>query len=248
MFDRNEPVSSASPNHAPKKRRRKDLAKSQSEMDGENMLNKHVKMGNVRMKAAARNVAVVGDKSLNPSKISTPLHEHSRVGKSLQDKLNAPAGPSKKKPIDATIKSSAKLHSKEASFLPKEAKDIEKHRSGAVHSKDLANKKVISALSDVIFQAYHDKVASSFQVDHQSRKSPIDTIERETSTKVRHKDKNGSSELIDLNSSGGKYALHIEVNTHLLERKEKNLGDSIMLLPFALFYYLALIWTWETLP
>ncbi|XXG87093.1 hypothetical protein AAC387_Pa11g1868 [Persea americana] len=216
----NEPVSS--PNHAPKKRRRKDVSKTQSEMDGENLPNKHVKVGNVRMKAAARNAAVVGNKSLSPPKIPAPLHQHSQTGKSLQDKLNAPTGPSKKKFVDANMKSSVKLQGKEGSFLPKEAKDIDKQKTGAVHSKDHVNKKATSASSDVISQSYHDKVVSSFQADHQCRKPSIDTNERETSTKVRHREKNGS-ELFDLNSSGGKCAMQIEKSTSTASKE----GSSI---------------------
>ncbi|XP_010270287.1 PREDICTED: ubinuclein-1-like isoform X3 [Nelumbo nucifera] len=212
----NEPV--ASPDHQPKKRRRKDLAKSRIEKDGENVPNKHTKdgdhipsknakLGNVRMKAAARTAPLGGTKSSSPSQSLAAISEYYEDEK-VQNQLNAPVGLSKKKSTDSSTKpdnpSSAKILNKDASVFP-EAKDIERQRTGTVQHRELGSKlKVSSESSDALLHLYRDKNTSS-QIEPQSNRQLNDMNELELSTKVRQKEKNCSSQLPDLNSSVIKY-------------------------------------------
>ncbi|XP_077224676.1 ubinuclein-1-like isoform X2 [Tasmannia lanceolata] len=206
----NEPISS--PNHAPKKRRRKDLVKAHGEMDGGIIPNKHAKMGNVRMKAAARSAPLVGSKSSSPQ-ISTPLNENYQEGKPLQNQSNTHVGPSEKKSFDATMKSdnlSLRMPNKETSTVSMEAKEIKKQKTGVIQSRDLANKSnITSDSSDAMYQMFHDKRVH-IQVEPQSRKLLNGINDVELPMKSRYKEKNGNSELLDMISSGGKYPVHIK--------------------------------------
>ncbi|XP_077231760.1 ubinuclein-1-like [Tasmannia lanceolata] len=205
----NEPT--LSPNHPPKKWRRKDLPKARGEMDGENIPNQHVKMGNVRMKAATRSALLVGPKSSGPSQISTPMNEHYQDGKLLENLSNAHVRPSEKKSGESTIKSdhsSVKMPSKDSPTVSMEAKEIKKRKTGVIQSRDLANKsKVTIDSSDAIHKTFHNKDVR-IQIVPQSKKLLNDTNNMELSTKIQYREKNGSSELHEMNSSGGKYSVH----------------------------------------
>ncbi|XP_042476922.1 ubinuclein-1 isoform X2 [Macadamia integrifolia] len=200
----NDPVVSS--DIQPKKRRRKDLMKARGEKDGEHLENKHAKMGNVRMKAAARTAPLVGSKSSSP--LSLPaISERYQDGKG-QNQLNTAIGTSKKKSADSSNNkldsSFSKISNRDTSVFPAEVKKSEKQMVGIVQSNELNNKlKAGSESADTTYQAYRDKSAST-QFEPQPKKL-CDTNELEASTKVRHRDKNGSSELPDLNSSGSKY-------------------------------------------
>ncbi|XP_043724876.1 ubinuclein-1-like isoform X3 [Telopea speciosissima] len=201
----NHPV--VSPDLQPKKRRRKDLIKAHGEKDGEQVANKHAKMGNMRMKAAARTAPLVGSKSSSPQ-ILPAISEHYQDGKG-QNQLNTAVGTSKKKSADSSNdkfeSSSAKILNRDSSVFPVEVNESEKQKVGIVQSNELNNKlKVESESADTTYQAYWDKSAST-QFEPQPKKPLNGMDELEASTKVRHRDKNGGSELPDLNSSGSKY-------------------------------------------
>ncbi|XP_043721486.1 ubinuclein-1-like isoform X2 [Telopea speciosissima] len=193
----NEPF--ASPDHQPRKRRRKDLTKAH----GEHVPYKHAKMGNARMKAAARTAPLVGSKSSSPQSLPA-TSEHYQDGKG-QNQLNASMGTFKKKSADSSIKlenSFSKNSNKDSSVLPMDIKETEKQKTGIVQSKDLNNKlKVGGEASDAAHQTNRDKSAST-QFEHQLKK---DVNELEAFAKVRYRDKNGGTELPDLNLSGSKY-------------------------------------------
>ncbi|KAL5993104.1 hypothetical protein ACLOJK_014025 [Asimina triloba] len=197
----NEPNSS--PNRTSRKRRRKDVSKSQSEIDGEHATKKHAKIGNTRVKASAKNVPVAGNMSAGP-KISAPVREHHQDGKPAQ---NAPAGALKRKISDSTFPSehlSAKMPQKNLSVSPMETKDGEKYKSNIMQQKDASNKKIRSESLDDARQIFYEKGAS-IQDDPQSRRLLDDTNGIEPSAKIRHRVKNGN-EPPDL-SSGSKYSM-----------------------------------------
>ncbi|KAF8377075.1 hypothetical protein HHK36_030448 [Tetracentron sinense] len=215
----NEPISS--PNHEPKKRRRKDITRARGEKDDDHVPNKHAKMGNVRMKAAARTASLVGNKSSSPQSLAA-ISEHYEDVKS-ENQLNAPLGFSKKKSADPNTKlehsSSLKVSSGVASIFPKEEKDIEKQKSGVIQSRDLGNKlKVASESSDTKHQKYREK-STSTQIDPQKARLLNNSNDLELFTKVRPKERNGSSELPDLNFPGCKYPIQTVKNppTHVKE-------------------------------
>ncbi|XP_042507858.1 ubinuclein-1-like isoform X2 [Macadamia integrifolia] len=201
----NEPF--ATPDHQPRKRRRKDLTKACGEKDGEHVPHKHAKMGNARMKAAARTASLVGSKSTSPQSLPAII-EHYQDGKG-QNQLDASMGTFKKKSADSCIKlenSFSKISNKDSSVLPVDIKDTEKQKIGTVQSKDFNNKlKVGGESSDAAHQTNRDKSAS-IQFEHQVKK---EVNELEVSAKVRHRDKIGATELPDLNSSGTKYPSQI---------------------------------------
>ncbi|KAJ4951250.1 hypothetical protein NE237_028082 [Protea cynaroides] len=197
----------ASPDHQPKKRRRKDLTKAHGEKDGEHVPHKHAKMGNVRMKAAARTAPLVASKSSNPQSLPESLpamSEHYQDVKG-QNKWNASMGTFKKKSADSSIKlesSFSNISDRDFSVFPVDVKDTEKQKTGIVQSKDLNKKlKVGGESSDGMHQTYRNKSASTL-FEPQVKK---EVNELEASTKVRHRDKIGGSELPDLNSCGSKY-------------------------------------------
>ncbi|XP_010269067.1 PREDICTED: ubinuclein-1-like isoform X3 [Nelumbo nucifera] len=218
----NEPV--ASPDYQPKKRRRKDPAKSRGEKDGEHVSNrnakdsehlpsKHAKVGNVRMKAAARTAPLVGTKSYGSSQSLATISEYYEDEK-VQNQLNS-LGPSKKKSTDSNTKlenpNSSKTSNRDASMFPIEAKNIEKQKSGIMQPREVGNKlKVPSVPSDAVHQIYRDKGAST-QIEPQPGRQLNDMTEIELSTKVRQKEKNSSNQLPDLNSSGIKYPVQTAI-------------------------------------
>ncbi|OVA03636.1 Hpc2-related domain [Macleaya cordata] len=194
----NEHVSS--PNIQPKKRRRKDLTRTSGEKDAEQLPNKHAKMGNVRMKAAARTAPFAGNKVCSPSHSLATVSDHFHDGKS-QERLNASIGSVKKKFADSKVKVEQSLASKNqianASACPVEVKDTEKQKAIVVQSKDLGNKlKVASDALSNAHQIYRDSSAS-IQLEPQSRKLLNDTNELELSPKVQQRRKDGSSELLE---------------------------------------------------
>lgn len=176
---------SSSPKQQPKKRRRKDLT-TQPEKDDGNPPNKHTKVGNVRMKTAARNV-VLGNMSSSPSPSFANKNEQFQEEKFSQ-KSNVSVVLPKKKPSDANMKMaqhvSSEIHNDRL-----EAKDSDKQKIGVVHSRDPGSKLKISGESSDAHHTYQDK---SFP-DSQSRRLLNDSKELEPS-KLRQKEKNSGCE------------------------------------------------------
>ncbi|XP_058097436.1 ubinuclein-1-like isoform X2 [Magnolia sinica] len=204
----NEHVSS--PKDPPKKRRRKDSTKHQNEVDGEHLPNKHVKLGNMRMKGAPRSEPLMGSKLSSPSKISLSLGKNCQEVKSISNQLNVPPRSSKKKSIDLTSRSeypSVEAPNKDSSAFPMEPKHIEKQKSDVVQSRDLSDKvTVTSESSDALYQACHNK-GVSMQDELHPRKILNGSNEIELSTKIQHREKSGGSVLPDTNSSGSKHPI-----------------------------------------
>ncbi|KAJ4966217.1 hypothetical protein NE237_018066 [Protea cynaroides] len=201
----NDPV--VSPDLKPKKRRRKDLMKPHGDKDGEPVENKHAKMGNVRMKAAARTAPLAGGKFSSPQSMLA-MSEHYQDGKG-QNQSNAAIGTSKKNSADSSDNkfesSFSKSSNRDSSVFPAEVKESEKQKVGITQSKELNNKlKLGSESSDATHQSYRDKSAST-QFESQPKKPLNDTKELEASAKVRHREKSSGSELPDLNSSGSNH-------------------------------------------
>ncbi|KAI3984043.1 hypothetical protein MKX01_035170 [Papaver californicum] len=184
----NEHVSS--PKVQPKKRRRKDLARTSGDNDAEQLPNKHAKMGNVRMKAAARTPASTGNKS---SQSLTAATEHVQDGKS-HEQLNAPIEPSmRKKPISKAKSEhivSSKIQTKDASSI--EAKDIDRQKPLVVQSRDLGSKsKVASDPFCNAHQIYRDS-STLAQLESPSRK-----FELSPANKVQQRRKDGSDDFLE---------------------------------------------------
>ncbi|XP_068647514.1 ubinuclein-1-like [Aristolochia californica] len=189
----------ASDNQEPKKRRRKDV-KSRGE-DGEQLPTKHVKAGNVRMKAAARNAALAASKSSGPPISVTPSSEHYQESKSLQTQSNAHEGPNQKKTAESPTKyehSSLKMMNRDASLYPMEAKEVKRQKSGIMQPREGASR-----------SKKHSEYSDAISMETHSRKFLNDSNGTEISTKVRHREKNGSNDLPDSNSSGSKYSMNL---------------------------------------
>ncbi|XP_068653436.1 ubinuclein-1 [Aristolochia californica] len=193
----NKPITSD--NQAPKKRRRKEV-KSRGE-DSEQLPTKHVKVGNVRMKAAARNAAVAASKSSGPQMLVTPSSEHYQEVKSLQTQSNAHEGPNQKKTAESSSRYehlSMKMMSRDTSLYPVEAKEVKKQKSGLMQSRESTTRsKIHSDYSDAISMETH------------SRKFLNGSNGTEISTKVRQREKNASNDLPDMNSSGSKHSMNV---------------------------------------
>ncbi|KAF6147956.1 hypothetical protein GIB67_001531 [Kingdonia uniflora] len=198
-YARNEPTSS--PNHQPKKRRRKDST-TRSEKGDEIVTNKHDKVGNVKMKAAARTATLAGNKSSGSSPSLATQGEQYQDTKS-KNQLVAPMEPPRKKSSEPNIKheqSSLNINA----IIGKHSENTEKQKAGAIQSRDSGMKlNVANESSDATHQIYRDK-GVSVELESLSRKRLSDK-EMEYSTKFRHKERNGSSELPDIIFSNTKY-------------------------------------------
>lgn len=157
---------------------------TQPEKDDGNPPNKHAKVGNVRMKAAARTV-VAGNTSSSPSPSFANKNEQFQEEK-FSNKSNASVVLSKKKTSDANIKMavSSEIHNDRL-----EAKDSDKQKTGVVHSRDPGSKLKISGESSDAHHTFQDKSFS----DSQSRRLLNDSKELEPS-KLRQKEKNSGCE------------------------------------------------------
>ncbi|XP_010905321.2 ubinuclein-1-like [Elaeis guineensis] len=208
----------ASSNVAPKKRRRKDSTKVHGKRDHQHGPNESVKMGNMRIKAAARNAPLVGKKLSSPAEVlALPYFEHYyEESKPVKNKLNAPAGSYRKRSSDLTVHlenpPSVKVPNKDVPSLPLESKDFDKHNAGVMPPNDLAHKSRGTSNSfDPMYQATQDKGVSS-QVEFQSRRL-LNGENEELSVKIRRKEKYGTAEFPDTNSSGSIYPMQAEQPT-----------------------------------
>lgn len=208
----------ASPNVAPRKRRRKDSTKVHGEMDHDHVPNESVNMGNMRIKAAARSAPLVGKKLSNPAKVlALPYVEnYYEENKLVDNKLNAPTGTYKKRSADLTINLEnppVKLPNKDILSLPLESKDFDKHKAGSMPSKDVTHKLRGAGDSlDPMYQTSQDKGVLS-QVEFQSRRL-LNGENEEVSAKIRRKEKYGTSEIPDMNSFGSVYPMQVVSTCH----------------------------------
>ncbi|KAG1328098.1 putative ubinuclein-1 [Cocos nucifera] len=199
----------ASPNVAPKKRRRKDSTTVCGE-DHDHVPNESINMGNMRIKAAARNAPMVGKKLSSSAKVlALPYVEnYYEENKLVGNKLNAPTGANRKRFADLTINLEnppVKLPNEDISSLPLESKDFDKHKA-AMPSKELTHKSRGTGDSfDPMYQTSGDKGVSS-QVEFHSRRLPNGENE-EVSAKIRRKEKYGTGIFPDMNSSGSVYPM-----------------------------------------
>ncbi|XP_020584964.1 ubinuclein-1-like [Phalaenopsis equestris] len=119
---------SSSPNLAPKKMRRKDSKKSY-EHEHEHVPNEC--LGNMKIKAAARNASLVA-KKLPPAEVMNSFDEHYQEGKLLKTKMNSSTGIYSKRTADFVINSdippSAGLPNKGLSSVTIEPKEFDKRK------------------------------------------------------------------------------------------------------------------------
>ncbi|KAF3974025.1 hypothetical protein CMV_002602 [Castanea mollissima] len=198
----NEPA--VLPNQQPKKRRRRDLEKGHVEHDDHHAPSKHVKKG----KTAATKIAAMFMKdSTSPSQNLAVTSEQFQDVK-FQNQLSAPGIPSKKKSVDTKTafdpSPSLKASNGDASVSLAEVRDIDKQKTGAVHSKNLGDKlKDASGPFDTSHQKYMDK--SAYAQSKSLSGKPLNNVDQLESS-IRPKEKNGIRELSDNNFSEDKYA------------------------------------------
>lgn len=184
----NEHVSS--PKVQPKKRRRKDAARTSGENDAEQLPNKHAKVGNVRMKAAARTPASTGNKS---SQSLAAVTEHIQDGKS-HEQLSTPIEPPiRKKPVSKAKSEhivSSKIQTKDASSI--DAKDTDRQKPLVVQSRDLGSKSKVASDPFGIAHQIHRDSSTSAQLESPSRK-----FELSPANKVQQRRKDGSDDFLE---------------------------------------------------
>ncbi|KAJ0972077.1 hypothetical protein J5N97_020036 [Dioscorea zingiberensis] len=198
---------SSSPNLEPKKRKRKDPARGHGEKDGKYIPKEPVNMGNMRIKAAARNISSAGKKSL-PTTVLTPFPEHNQEVKHLKNKLNVPNVAYKKRPSDPNVNSENPAYMKTpynvASAAPLESKD-DKQKAGLTPSRDSIYKARGPGESfDAMYPAPWDKAVPS-QVESHPKKLSNGETDIEASIRIKRKERNGYSEFSDFSSSASMY-------------------------------------------
>ncbi|KAK1263175.1 hypothetical protein QJS04_geneDACA009195 [Acorus gramineus] len=200
----------SSTDHPVRKRRRKDSTKAHQEREGvEHVQNKLVNLGDVKIKAAARNASLATTKSSSSSKLLskaiTPLVNHYEEGKYLKNFSSASTGHSKMfsdfEKHDNT--QSFKMQNKDTSPLPIQVKGVEKQKSAVFQSWDSSSKLKVAGEFDSMQHVYHGKVAPT-HLDSQSRKATIDSNQMMASAKYTL-GKNGSFESPDMSTSGSTY-------------------------------------------
>ncbi|GMN45522.1 hypothetical protein TIFTF001_014710 [Ficus carica] len=197
------------PNQQPKKRRRKDLTKSNGENDDGRLPNKHTKLGKT---TAAKNTFTLA-KNLPTSAQSVAVSGEHGEDLRFQNQLNSSAFFSKKKSSESkTIldPSFLKVSNGDTSVALAEAKDIDKQKA----SKDSSSKfKDVVVSSDALHQKYHDKIAYA-QSRPQSGKLLGGGVDELEST-VRSKEKNGIREQPDISAFEGKYSTPSTRTSHM---------------------------------
>lgn len=176
----------------PKKRRRKDSTKAQSETEHEHVPNEYVNMGNMKIKAAARNAPLVA-KKLSPAEVMTSFDEHYQEGKLLTTKTIASTGMHKKRTADFVINSdippSARPPHKDMSSFAIEPRDFDKRK--ILSSKD--HHKLGRESFGATNEASREKAGASL-VEPQSKKLFSGNNELEVLAKMQRKDKHGYGE------------------------------------------------------
>lgn len=165
---------------------------------------KHVKKGKM---AATKIAAMFMKDSSSPSQNLAVTSENFQDVK-FQNQTSAPGISSKKKSVDTkTIfdpSPSLKVSNGDASVSLPEVRDIDKQKTGAVHSKNLGDKlKDVSGSFDAAHQKNIDKSAYAQSKSLSGRTlNSVDQLE----SSIRPKEKNGIRELTDNNFSEDKYA------------------------------------------
>ncbi|KAK1276393.1 hypothetical protein QJS04_geneDACA023276 [Acorus gramineus] len=206
-----------------RKRRRKESTKAHQEIDGgKHAQNKPINLGNVQIKAAARNTSLVAPKPSGSSKLlskaSHPLVDHYEERKSLKKLSSASTGhpPKKSDFVKHENSQSFKMLNRDASPRPTEVNDVEGQKSSAFQSRDSASKLKLSSEIDATQHAYRDKVVPL--AGSQSRKATIDSREMVASAKYPH-GKNGVCESPDMYTSGNTYHSQILKSTSAVSRE-----------------------------
>lgn len=131
----------------------------------------------------------------------------------FQNQLNASGLGSKKKSSDSkTILDPTflKVSNGEASVPLAEVKDVDKHKTGALLSKDPSSKfKDVTVSSDGSHLKNHDKSAYA-QARPQSGR-PLSNVD-ELESSIRAREKNGIREPPDINAFEGKYSMPSKVS------------------------------------
>ncbi|KAK1324228.1 hypothetical protein QJS10_CPA02g00607 [Acorus calamus] len=206
-----------------RKRRRKESTKAHQEIDGgKHAQNKPINLGNVQIKATARNTSLVAPRPSGPSKLlskaSHPLVDHYEERKSLKKLSSASTGhpPKKSDFVKHENSQSFKMLNRDASPRPTEVNDGEGQKSSAFQSRDCASKLKLSSEIDATQHAYHDKVVPP--VGSQSRKATIDSRETVASAKYSQ-GKNGVCESPDMYTSGNTHHSQILKSTSAVSRE-----------------------------
>ncbi|GLT84938.1 hypothetical protein SLE2022_031450 [Rubroshorea leprosula] len=153
-LERNEPA--AAPNQQPKKRRRKDVAKTHGESAEGRVSNKHVKTSKM---PAANAETSLGKNSSNPSQNLNVINEQFRDVKG-QNQLGVSGIPSRKKLADTEMMSDPsylKVLNGDASASMADVKGIEKPMTGVLQSKNISTNKFNDTEQPVPLVGMRDK-------------------------------------------------------------------------------------------
>ncbi|GLT55838.1 hypothetical protein SLA2020_289260 [Shorea laevis] len=212
----NEPVEV--PNQQPKKRRRKEMAKTHGESAEDRVSNKHIKTSKM---PAANTEASLGKSPSNPSQSMNVIDEHYRDVKG-QKQLGVSGITSRKKSSDKEMMTDPSPYLKvlngDASASMADVKEVEKSRTGVLLSKNIATNKCkdTGGSSEALHQKCSDKNAySQPKLQHGKPLSNIEQLESLVGTR----EKNGICELGDINVSEGKYVMQT-TNTSHMPRKD----------------------------
>ncbi|GKU98464.1 hypothetical protein SLEP1_g11468 [Rubroshorea leprosula] len=210
-LERNEPA--AAPNQQPKKRRRKDVAKTHGESAEGRVSNRHVKTSKM---PAANAETSLGKNSSNPSQNLNVINEQFRDVKG-QNQLGVSGIPSRKKLADTEMMSDPsylKVLNGDASASMADVKGIEKPMTGVLQSKNISTNKFneTGGSSEALHQTYIHKNAYA-QPKFQHGK-PLSNVEQ-PGPLAGMRDKNDIRELPDLNVSEGRSAMQTAKTSHM---------------------------------
>lgn len=180
------------------------MEKGHVENDDHHAPSKHVKKG----KTAATKIAAMFMKDSTSLSQNLAVTSEQFQDVKFQNQLSAPGIPSKKKSVDTKMafdpSPSLKASNGDASVSLAEVRDIDKQKTGAVHSKNLGDKlKDASGPFDTSHQKYMDK--SAYAQSKSLSGKPLNNVDQLESS-IRPKEKNGIRELSDNNFSEDKYA------------------------------------------
>ena len=159
-------------------------------------------VGNLRLKAAARNAPLVVKKSLSPSRMVNSFSEHHHESKVIKNKLGTSVGLYRKRSIEPKIKadylSHVKIQSKHLLGSSLDGQEVLNHQSGMTRLNDAAKRS--RTVGELVNKA--DMTSSRLEV--------------EAPPKIRRMERNDSEILPDLNSPGDLYSLQRVVRVNFL--------------------------------
>eukprot|EP01018_Ginkgo_biloba_P018697 Gb_13832 [translate_table: standard] len=206
----------SSPVHAPKKRKRKDVKKIPGDKSVEEVPKKLLKVGGVRMKAAARSAPLVALNVANSGQVQTSLgggeHLLDKTGENQEVKGTQTqpstfgSGPSKaEKYKEEEISISVKSSHKDLSRTPADIKDGGKPKSAILGYKDSIVKGAVMAESSDSRDVSRSDKNALFAVESQTKKYLKDAGEMTAPSKIRTTEKAGKGgDSRDVNVSGNK--------------------------------------------